>query len=80
MQLVLIVTACAVVLFAIDRLASWAESRGWIYWRRRKASPGTRAGAMLEIQSLLEPGKRHVRQAHGRELEDEDDAGDGWGK
>ena len=45
MQLVLIVTACAVVLFAIFRLASWA-----------------------------------VRQAHGRELEEEDDAGDGGGK
>ena len=73
MQLLLIVTAIAAALFVLDRAALAAEERGWIYWRRRKASPGTRASAMLEMQSLLEPAKRHVIEAQQVEREEADE-------
>ncbi|HEX8154661.1 MAG TPA: hypothetical protein VF698_16125 [Thermoanaerobaculia bacterium] len=74
MKAVLIAAAIIAALVAIDRLALAAEERGWIYWRRRKASPGTRSAAMLEMQSLLEPGKRHVIEAKA-ETREEDASG-----
>jgi hypothetical protein len=38
------------------------ERREWIYWRRRKGTPGRAsvASAALELQALLEPGSRYV--------------------
>jgi len=47
---------------------------GWIYWRKRKASPGTRAAAFLEVQSLLEPGRNHVIEAQSEHEEKKSDA------
>ena len=76
MKLAMVIALAAAALFVLDRLALAAEARGWIYWRRRRANPGTRAGAMLEMQSLLEPSKRHVIQVQRAETEEEDDAGD----
>ncbi|HVR43355.1 MAG TPA: hypothetical protein VMS56_07905 [Thermoanaerobaculia bacterium] len=63
-------------LFVLDRLALGAERRGWIYYRRRKASPGTAAGAFLEAQSLVEPAKKHVAEARRNEEVDEEDLAD----
>ena len=66
------VISAAVVL---DRLLLAAEARGWIYWRRRKASPGTRAGAMLELHAMLEPSRRHAAEVVRAEAHEEDDEG-----
>jgi hypothetical protein len=68
----------AAVIFAaavLDRLLLAAEARGWIYWRRRKASPGTRAGAMLELHAMLEPSRRHAAEVVRAEAHEEDDEG-----
>ena len=41
--------------YALHRLASWMETRGWLYWSK-SGGHTTRAGsAMLEIQQLMEP-------------------------
>lgn len=63
-----------VALFLLDRLLLAAEARGWIYWRRRKASPGTLGNAIASAHALLEPDRRHLveeRRAVRREEEDE---------
>lgn len=61
----LIPLAAAVVLaslWGLDRLLLRAEARGWIYYRRKRGT-WTRVGsAFLEVQSMLEPGKRHVAE------------------
>ncbi|MEW6364193.1 MAG: hypothetical protein AB1714_06095 [Acidobacteriota bacterium] len=62
-------------LFLVDRFLLWAEARGWIFYRRRKASPGTFGGAMLEIESLLEPGKHHTAIVMREKRRDQDDSG-----
>lgn len=50
----------AVALYALHRVALWAEARGWIYYMKSRGH-STRAGsAMLEVQQLLEPSKKHV--------------------
>lgn len=63
-----------VALFAFDRLMLWMERRGWIYWRRRHASPGTLGRAMLEMQSMVEPQVGH--QLEEEERSDEATPGD----
>lgn len=63
-------------LFLLDRLFLAMEARGWIYYRKNKPKASALGTSLLELQSLLEPGKRHVietREEHRKE--EEDDAG-----
>jgi len=74
----LVVVVVAASLYLIDRALLWAEQRGWIYWRRRKASSTSVGSAMLSVHSILEPDKRHVveerqRQDADIDLADDDD-------
>jgi len=59
----LLVLVAAAALFALDRLALWAERRGWIYYRKRKASSRALGNALLETQALLEPRARETVEA-----------------
>ena len=63
-------------LWALHRVALWAERRGWIYWTHRKASPGTAATALLELQSLLEPGNKHVVESRLEDHSEENESGE----
>lgn len=70
------VVAVMIGLWALHRLALWAEARGWIYYMRRKASPGTRASAFLEVQSLLDPASKHVIESRLEDRSEEDESGE----
>ena len=74
-RLAIILVAVVVALYALHRLALWAEERGWIYYRRR-AGRGTLGSAFLEVQSLIEPGQHHVLEVMREEQVEEDDSGD----
>ena len=63
MRLALFALVAALGLFAFDRLALWAERRGWIYYRKRKASARALGNALLETQVLLEPRARETVEA-----------------
>lgn len=65
------IAGVATALLALDRFLLWAEERGWIYWRRRRASPGTASQAFQEVQKLLEPGRRHVLEQQRRVVREE---------
>jgi len=74
-------TAALVVLLAIglwlgDRALLAAERRGWIYWRRRRATSSSLGSAMRSVHGLLEPDKRHVVEERQRQEADIDVAGD----
>ena len=71
-----IVVGVAAVLYVLDRLLLAAEDRGWIYWRRSNPSPGTRAGALMELHALLEPDRKHTAEVLREETHEEDDKGD----
>jgi len=62
------------VVYALDRLLLRFEERGWIYYRKRKASSGTLSSAFLSAQSFLDPGAHHAVEAR-RELRSETDEG-----
>ena len=60
------------ILFLIDRLLLWMEGRGWIYWRKTKAGPGTARHAWLNLQSMVEPSKEYIIEMEEAEHEEED--------
>lgn len=64
------------VIAALHQLALWAERRGWIYYKYRRASPGTSSNAFLEVQSMLQPGTRHVVESRLEKHADADESGD----
>jgi len=62
-------------LYALHRLALWAERRGWVYYRNRKSPTSTLGNAFLEIQSMIEPEKQQIVEARKEEAVDEDERG-----
>jgi hypothetical protein len=71
----LIVLGTVVALVVIDRLLLMAEARGHIYYRKRKASPGSVGAAAMEIQAMLEPSGRHAVVEQRRVRTEADDEG-----
>lgn len=63
---VLWVLGLVVVLFVLDRLALWAESRGWIYWRRSPPSGSAAGNALMSVAGIFEPGKQHAVEEQQR--------------
>lgn len=76
MRTLVVFAGLVLALILVDRLLLAAEARGWIYWRRRKASTGTVGSALLEVQKLIEPGQRHVAEAREEEPSGAEEAGD----
>ena len=63
------------ILYPLHLLATWAEKRGWIYYRKKHGSVAV-GSAFLEIQALMEPSKRHVLEQRRREDFDAQESGD----
>jgi len=51
------------ILYLLDRLATWMESRGWIYWRKSKGVTTRMGSAFLGIQEMFDPGKKYIIEA-----------------
>ena len=71
-----IAVAAGAALWVLDRGLLAMEARGWIYYRRRRGSAGTLGAAFLSVQSLIEPGKRHVVGELRRDESEDDASGD----
>jgi hypothetical protein len=77
MQPALIVIAAAGGLWALHRFLTYAEDRGWIYYRRKRGSYGG-LGVTSNFLNMYDPSRRHLQEVV-REVEwkrDEDDDGD----
>lgn len=59
-RVVLVVAGAVAVLFALHLLATWAEARGWIYYRKGRGRNWSVGTAAQELQSLLQPSARHT--------------------
>ncbi len=60
MQTVLWIVGVGRALFAIDRLALWAEAKGWIYWRKKRPSTGALGSALMEMNTIANPSTEYV--------------------
>lgn len=70
--------AVAAGLWLADRLLLLCEARGWIYYRRKKASPESGAAPLLELLAVYNPSQRHaleIRMEEREQREDEDREG-----
>jgi hypothetical protein len=74
-ELLLAVAFGLAALGALHRAALWAEARGLIYYRRRGTS-GALGNALLEVQAILEPSKRHVIEERVRDPAEDAESGD----
>lgn len=63
-------------IYGLHRLLSWLEDRGSIYYLKKRGSSGTVGSAFLEVQSLIEPSKRHVVVELARPAVDDQESGD----
>ena len=72
----ILVAGAVLILLGLDRVALWMEGRGWLYYRRVKPTSNNLGNAFLELQSLLEPGKRHIIEAKLEEHDERADSGD----
>ena len=72
----IIAVALGVAVYLLNKLLLWMESRGWIYYRRHAPSSSSLGAAALEVQTLVDPSKRHVIEAKQSQKKEQDDSGD----
>ena len=67
----------AVALWVLHRFLTYAEERGWIYYRKKRGSYGG-LGVTSNFLNMYDPGRRHLQQVvrEGEWKRDEDDDGD----
>jgi hypothetical protein len=66
---------------ALDGLLLRMESRGWIYWRKRKRETSIIRTGMRALQQLVEPQIQHIEEdRRGRQAADHDEQGDPPGR
>ena len=63
-------------LYCLHRLGLWAERRGWIYYLKRRGSSGALGSALLEVQAIMEPSKRHVLEERQKDDSERPECGD----
>jgi len=79
MRWILIAVATGVGAWALHRFLSYAEDRGWIYYRKGRGSYGG-LGVTSNFLNMYDPSRRHlqeiVRESEWKREEDDDGAGD----
>jgi len=77
MQGALMLFSAVIVLWGLHRFLSYAEDRGWIYYRRKRGSYGG-LGVTSNFLNMYDPSRRHMQEAvrEGEWKRDEDDDGD----
>lgn len=75
---VLWIGGAGLALYLIDRAALWAEDRGWIYWRKKRAQTGAISSALISLDAVTNPAAQHVVEAkEAKKLEERDNGDDG---
>lgn len=71
----LIIIGVVIGLYGLHRLALWMETKGWIFYMHKKASPNTLGNAVLGVQQIFQPGTEHVLEVRQSQRVQRDDAG-----
>jgi len=76
MKYILIGSIAVIAFYLLDKLGLWAEQRGWIYYRYKRASRTAIGNAILELQTVVDPSKRYVVEERKKIMKEERDSGD----
>jgi hypothetical protein len=76
MKYILMGSIAVIVLYLLDTLGLWAERKGGIYYRYKRCSRTAIGNAMLELQTIVDPSKRHVVEERKRIRKEEKDSDD----
>lgn len=60
MKMIIILIALITGGVLLHLLALWMERKGWIFYKHTKPSRSSLGNAFLEVQSILEPNKKHI--------------------
>jgi hypothetical protein len=77
MRSALVLFGAALILLGLHRFLSYAEGRGWIYYRKGRGSYGG-LGVTSNFLNMYDPSRKHLQQVvrEGEWKRDEDDDGD----
>ncbi len=70
------IAATLIALYGLHRLALWMETKGWIYYLRKRASPDTMGAAFLELQRMVQPDARHILEIKQNQRVEQHDQGE----
>jgi len=76
MRIVAWCVAAGLALWLLDRLALGAERWGWIYYRKKRARPGSVGNALLAAHVLLEPRVEALVEARAEAAPEADESGE----
>jgi hypothetical protein len=62
-------------LYGLHRLFLWMETKGWLYYAHKKASPNALGNAALAVQQIVQPEAEHVLEVRQSKRAEHDDAG-----
>jgi hypothetical protein len=79
MQIAFWIAGVVVVLLALDRLGLWAESKGWIYWRKVKRK-GSGGAALMTLNAVFDPSAHKAIEAREEQQQEDEDNGDDDGE
>ena len=69
-----VVAGLAVLFYGVHRLLLYAEQRGWVYYKHKRAPAGSGAMAFMELMRIYRPEIEHViEEERGGELRVTDD-------
>jgi len=76
MEYILIGSIAIMGFYLLDKFGLWAERRGWIYYRYKRASRTAIGNSILELQAIFDPSKRYVVEERKKIRKEEKDSGD----
>lgn len=77
MEYLKIVVALFVGIFILDRMGLWLESKGWIYWRKKRSTGAGFGNALQELDAFFRPNSRYTIEVNKEASGQRDDFGDG---
>jgi hypothetical protein len=72
--IVVVIAGLAVLIYCAHRFLLYAEQRGWVYYKHKRAPAGSGAMAFMELMKIYRPEIEHViEEERGGDLRVTDD-------
>lgn len=62
MDLVIWIIGVLLIIYIVDKIMLAMESRGWVYWRKRKPSSAVSSSAFGELIDAFQPSQQIIQE------------------